>query len=148
MSKKTEKKKKNAPFFVTILGVMALTLTALNAIRFGTALAQWQLIQDFMPKPGPLYIALTGFIWAFGWFLVYLSVEFRLKFWRVVIMPVPFFYIFYFWLDRFILQNSVIRTNTKFSAIVTFVFLAFVIILFAFPKSRAYFTDEDLSPMS
>ncbi len=133
---------KKTPFSVTLIGGIALTLTALNAIRFGIALAQWQDILDFMPHPGPLYIALTGLFWTLVWGVVYLSFDFGWNWGRVIILIASPLYAIYYWLDRLFFQNAVERTNTKFALIITLTFFLIVVIIVFLPSTRKYFAGE------
>ena len=137
--------KKKTPFFVTILGSIALILTVFNAIRFGTALSQWDLILAFASSPGPLYIALTGLIWALGWLIAYLGIEFAWKWGGVVFLLLSFLYASYYWLDRLFFQLPAQRSNVIFAFIVTFLFLVSTVIILAFPKSRAYFNGKGIT---
>ncbi|RLD05058.1 MAG: hypothetical protein DRI32_04670 [Chloroflexi bacterium] len=137
----TKKSKKVTPFFVTLLGFIALTLMIFNAVRFVTALIQWHLIVDFMSLPMPLYIASTGLLWALSWFLVYLGIELSEKWTPFAVLGVSFSYIAYYWIDRFLFQSAAGRDNTKFAVVMTFVFSLFIIIALALPKSRAYFDE-------
>ncbi len=137
----TKKSKKVTPFFVTLLGFIALTLMIFNAVRFVTALIQWHLVVDFMSLPMPLYIASTGLLWALSWFLVYLGIELSEKWTPFAVLCVSFSYIAYYWIDRFLFQSAAGRDNTKFAVVMTFVFSLFVIIALVLPKSRAYFDE-------
>ena len=138
----TKKAKKTAPFFVTLLGLMALTLMLFNAVRFITALLEWRLIFTYMSLPMPLYIASTGLLWVLCWFLVYWGTERGKKWTPFLTTVVSFSYIIYFWVDRLLFQSNVGRDNTKFALVMTFVFSLFVIIALVLPKSRAYFDEK------
>ncbi len=130
------------PFSVTILGVVALILVVLNTIRFATALSQWDLILDFMPNPGPAYIAATGLLWALCWLIVYLGIYLEWKWGGVAFVLLAFLYVSYYWLDRFFYQPHAERSNALFVFITVLLFLINSIIVFALPKSRAYFAGD------
>lgn len=130
------------PFFVTILGVVALILVVLNAIRFGIALSQWDLILGFMPQPGPAYIAVTGLLWALCWLIAYLGIYLEWKWGGVAFVLLAFLYTSYYWLDRFFYQPHAERSNALFVFITILLFLISSIIIFALPKSRAYFSGD------
>jgi len=142
MNGKMNKFFRKTPFFVTLLGVVALTLMALNAVRFGTALVQWHLILDFMPNPGPAYIAVTGLLWAVCWLTVYIGIELARKWGGVSFLLLSFLYASYYWLDRFFFQSHAERSNALFVFIVTFLFLVGTIAILALPKSREYFAND------
>ena len=130
------------PFLVTLLGWGVLIFTMFNAVRFGAALAQWDLLLDLSPKPGPFYIAATGLFWTLGWLTVYLSIEFKWRWVRKAILTFSILYTIYYWLDRLLFQTSQARSNTTFVLVGTVLGLVFVIITLTLPKSRAYFANE------
>ncbi len=131
-----------APFFVTIWGGMALILVFSNVVRFNTALSQWNLILDFMPNPGPAYIAATGLLWALCWLIVYLGIYLEWKWGGVAFVLLAFLYTSYYWLDRFFYQPHIERSNALFVFITNLLFLASSIIIFTLPKSRRYFSGD------
>ena len=133
--------KKKAPFFVTILGYLALILTMFNAIRFGTALAKWDVILDFMPQPGPIYIAATGLLWALCWLTVYLGIKLARKWSGIAFLALSFLYASYYWLDRLFFQPPTERSNAIFFSVAIFSSLILTVIILALPKSRAYFDN-------
>jgi len=134
------------PFLVTLLALGVLILMVFNGVRFGSALAQWGSLLDFMPRPGPLYIAATGLIWTLGWLIVYLGLYYGWKWWACpTALAVSAFYAIYYWADRLVFQTAVERSNVTFAFITTFLCLAFVVIVLALPKSRAYFGDTKLN---
>ena len=133
------------PFPVTLLAFGVLILTVFNAVRFGSALAQRDILLDLMQRPGPLYIAMTGLIWTLGWLTVYLSIYIGLKWVRPMVLVISIFYTIYYWFDRLLIQTTVERSNTTFAFILTFLCLAFVLIVLVLPKSRSYFNDTNLN---
>lgn len=52
------------PRRVTCLALGVLTITGLSAVRFILALRQWTFL-DSLPGVSPLYIMITGLVWAF-----------------------------------------------------------------------------------
>ena len=136
--------KKERPFLVTLLALGVLILTVFNAVRFGSVLAQWDLLLDFAPRPGPLYTAATGLIWALGWLTVYLCLYLSWRWVRPITLATSVLYAAYYWFDRLVFQLSVGRDNTTFALIMTFLLLVFVIIVLALPKSRTYFEKPDI----
>ena len=133
---------KKTPFSVTILGGLALIFMALNTVRFGVALVEWDLLLEFMPQPGPIYIAATGLWWALCWLAVFLGIELARKWSRVAFLLISFLYASYYWIDRFLFQPHAERSNTIFVFIATFFSLVLIVIILALPKSRAYFEEK------
>ena len=136
-------KEDERPFLVTLLGLGVLILTVFNAVRFGSALVQWDLLLDFASQPGPIYIATTGLIWALGWLIVYLSIEYNWKWARKSTLALSILYAAYYWIDRFLFQTFQARNNIFFVSVSTILGLAFVILALTLPKSRVYFVDRD-----
>ncbi len=143
MSKFLKKIFKKPPFFVTILGIVALIFMVLNAVRFGMALAEWQLILDFAPIPGPIYIAATGLLWALCWLIVYLGIQLEWAWGGVSFLLLSFFYASYYWLDRLFFQPHAERTNALFVFIATILSLVGIILILALPQSRMYFSEVE-----
>ncbi len=136
-------KKIKRPLLVTLLAVGVLILTVYNATRFGTALAEWDLLLKFMPRPGPIYIAATGLFWTFVLLVAALSLWFGWRWARPTAAISIFVYAAYYWLDRLIYQSSVPRENQPFSLIVTIVFLCLTALVLLLPGSRKFFTKRE-----
>ncbi|MCP4142151.1 MAG: hypothetical protein GY755_18055 [Chloroflexi bacterium] len=134
--------RKESPFFVTILSAVALILVVFNAIRFVTALLKWDLLLSLMPDPGPLYITITGALWALGWLGVYLGIFFAQRWSGTAFFVLSFLYTSYYWLDRLLFQPYTERSNAPFSLILSLLFFVSTTIILALPKSREYFYDE------
>jgi hypothetical protein len=134
--------RKESPFSVTILSTMALILVVFNAIRFVTALLKRDLLLSLMPVPGPLYITVTGALWALGWLGVYLGIFFAKRWSDTAFLVLSFLYASYYWLDRLLFQPETERSNALFALIVTLAFFTLTIIIFALPKNREYFSKE------
>lgn len=127
------------PFLVTLLAIGVLTLTIFNAIRFGTALAKWDLLLKWMPHPGPVYIAATGLFWTLGLFSVTLNLWFGWKWVRPTTATAILLYELYDWLDRIVYQSSLPRDNQLFLLIFSILFLFFTAIALSLPGSRKFF---------
>ncbi len=133
--------RKNTPFFVTILSAVALILVVLNAIRLIAALLKWDLLLSLMPEPGPLYLLISGSLWALGWLGVYLGIYFSQSWSRPDYFIFTFLYISYYWLDRFFLQPINARSNATFSLALTLILLFLTVIILALPRRREYFYE-------
>ena len=130
------------PFLATLLALSVLTLTAYNAVRFGTALMQWYLILDLMPNPGPFYIAGTGLFWTLSLFGVFLNLWFGWKWVPPITAIVLILYSAYYWLDRFIFQSAQPREDWLFALAVTIIYLLFAALVLALPGSRKFFNTQ------
>jgi len=130
------------PIPVTLLALSVLILTMFNAVRFGFTLVQWNMVLSFMKRPGPLYIAATGLIWALGWLIVFLGLWFGWEWARQLTMSIAILYSTYYWIDRLIYQSEVARVNFSFSLSITILFLLSTAIIMLLPGSRKYFQTK------
>ncbi len=136
-------KQAKRPFLVTLLAGSVLILTFFNAIRFGAALSQWDLVSRLMPRPGPIYIAATGLFWTLGLLIAALSLWFGWKWAPITAATLIALYIAYYWLDRLIYQSLVRRGNHVFSLVITIVFLLFTAVSIYLPGSRKFFKQRE-----
>ena len=113
--------KSNLPFRVTLLLLAVLSLTAWNIVRVWTAITWRAALAEFAPRPGPIYIGVSGALWA----VVGLSVLWALwqaKAWAPrLLVGASAAYTFWYWTDRLILQNG--RDNWPFTLIVNLLLL-------------------------
>ncbi len=130
------------PIPVTLLAWGVLILTMFNAVRFGSAVAQWDMIVSLMERPGPIYIAVTGLIWALCWLIVFLGLWFGSRWARHMALIMAILYSSYYWIDRLIYQSEVARKNLAFSLSVTIFFLISTAVIMLLPGSRKYFQTK------
>ena len=128
-----------------MLAVSVLILTVYNAVRFGTALAEWDLLIAWMPTPGPFYIAATGLLWTLGLLAVALNLWFGWKWVRLTTALSLFLYLNYYWLDR-LLFSAQPRTNWLFSLGVTIVYSLFAALALGLPGSGRFFHRQKRVP--
>ena len=127
----------NASFRVTLLLFVVLTLTAWNIVRVWTAFAWREVLAEFAPTPGPIYIGISGALWA----AVGLSVlwaAWQKKAWapRLLVWSAPAYSVWY-WTDRLILQKE--RENWPFTLTVNLLLL----VLVYFATRSNYFTERE-----
>ena len=134
MSKRAER-----PFLVTLLVVSVLILSVYNAARFGTALAQWDLLLRLAPFPGPSYIATTGLFWTLVLLFAALSLWFRWKWIPLSTALILVLYSVYYWFDRLLFQSNQPRVNWPFALIFTIICLLFTALALGLPGSRKFF---------
>lgn len=129
------------PFLVTLLALSVLTLTVYNAIRFGTALTQWDFLQTRMPNPGTPYIAVTGLFWALGLGGVTLNLWFGIKWVRPSAILALSLYMSYYWLDRFLFSAQP-RANWSFALGITIFYGSFAALVLNLPGSQKFFNRK------
>ncbi len=130
------------PFSVTLLALTVLSLSALNLIRFGAAIAQWDALAEFAPRPGPLYIMLTGLAWAALGFPLYVSLWLDRQAGYRAALPAGLAYSAYYWLDRLLLQERPAQSNWPFALGVTVTVLCLATFVAFHPKSRNFSRRE------
>ncbi len=112
---------------VTPLLLLVLILTVWHAFRLWTAVAWYDLIQEFAPAPGPLYTALSGLTWlvvgsALLWNLWQKKAQAaKMLFWAATSYTV------WYWTDRLVFQAP--RANWPFSLLLNIFLLAYVLII-------------------
>lgn len=130
------------PFSVTLLAWIVLSLSALNLIRFGAAIFQWNALAEFAPRPGPLYILLTGLVWAAVGFPLAIGLWLEHRNGYRAALPVSLAYSIYYWLDRLLLQERPAQSNWLFALAVTIVLLSLATFVTFHPKTRNFFKRE------
>jgi hypothetical protein len=134
---RTDQRAIKRPFLVTLLAVWVLLLSCVNLIRLTEAIRTWDFLAS-LPGVNPLYIALTGLIWAlFGFPLAW-------SLWRgyaqapKTTRTLTLVYALYYWLDRLLIaQNVNAASNWLFAAVTTVVMILFIFWILA--RSQDYF---------
>ncbi len=129
------------PPAVTTLLWMVLCLVTWNAIRMIATLMQWDILWEFAPHPGPIYIFATASLWTLGWLAVWMALRRRRVRARRYTLLIAFGYAAWLWLDRLLLQQS--NPNWPFAAAATVIFLAFTAILIYHPRTTAYLEQRE-----
>jgi hypothetical protein len=140
------------PFSVTLLVLIVLTIAGLSMTRFILTIRQWEFLAGW-PGVSPLYMALSGFIWA----LVCIPVIWGL--WQGypwaarLTKAVALTYAMYYWLDRLFIAyhfgtgtvergRYLLPTNWPFAVGITIIFLAFNAWTLSRPKAKAFFGEN------
>ena len=104
--------------------MVVLSLTAWQAFRIQAALAWYDTLMEFAPRPGPIYIAVTGAVWlVLGLILIW-------SIWRgqpgaaKLLLGAASGYTVWYWADRLLLQSP--RANWPFAIIVNILLLAYI----------------------
>lgn len=129
------------PFSVTLLLCAVLSLTAWNAVRAISAIANWEILLAFAPNPGPLYITVSGSFWTLGGLAVLWAFLWRTRHARNGPLLYVFSYALWFWLDRLFLQAT--RPNWPFTLTVTFLLLGAIAAFTFHPHTIRYFTRRE-----
>ena len=133
--------KMDRPSPVTTLVWMVLCLTAWNAIRLFAAVADWNLLAEFAPRPGPLYISLSAAFWTLGGVAAWRAIRRPSRRARLAAALYLSGYTLWWWADRLLLQ--VPRPNRPFALAATVVLLALAASLIFNRKTIAYFQQRE-----
>jgi hypothetical protein len=106
---------------------VVLMLMAWNVIRIWTAIAWYDVLQEFAPRPGAVYTATSGAVWlAVGIYLLWCL--WQDKAWAAqTLLGAAAAYSAWYWTDRLVLQGP--RSNWAFALLVNLVLLAYVILM-------------------
>jgi hypothetical protein len=118
-----------------------LSLTAWNAVRAASALANWDILLDFASNPGPLYITISGSFWTLGGLAVLWAFLRRTRQARNRLLLYVFSFALWFWLDRLFLQAA--RPNWPFILAATVISLGVVAVFTFHPHTILYFTRRE-----
>jgi hypothetical protein len=129
------------PNTVTTLLWVVLCLTAWNATRLFASIADWTLLAEFAPRPGPVYIAISAAFWALSGFALWVTIRRRSPRARLATALYISGYALWWWTDRLLLQ--VPRPNWPFAIVATILILATVTILLYHPHTRAYLQSRE-----
>jgi hypothetical protein len=114
-----------------------------GCLRLYRALVDWQTLILYEALPGPLYLAIYGFVIGAAGLVVAAGLFFR-QWWapaaaRVTAIAAAAWY----WLDRILFTRSAGGwTNWPFSAVMTVLWLVFVFLVLAAPAQRRFFNHE------
>jgi hypothetical protein len=129
------------PASVTSLLFVVLTLTTWNAIRLGAALAGWNVLKEFAPLPGPLYIALTASFWTLSGLATWMAIRRRTPRARSHFAFYVLGYTLWWWADRLLLQNP--NPNWPFALGLTILLLGVAALDFFNKKAISYFRQRE-----
>ena len=114
---------KQRPLAVTLLALLVLTFTVMNAVRFGAALAFWDILLQYAPRPGPIYVAASGLIWALAGLPLCWGLWTGRRWAQLASALALGLFTAYYWTDRQLFQS--VRANGLFALVVNLVLLIF-----------------------
>jgi hypothetical protein len=129
------------PFSATILIVVVLIFTSLNALRMITALRTWDFLREQSLNVPVVYLVISGAVWlGVGIFLLY-SLWTRRK-WSP---PMAVFWVLtyscYYWLDRLLIADpSAVESRWIFAIGFNLLIIIIAIWTLKSPRSRDFFS--------
>ena len=112
------------PFRVTLLLWLVLTLTTWNFIRFWTALAWREVLNEFSSQPTSTVITASGAVWMFIGIFILWSIWQRKAWAAKLLLGASAGYTVWYWSERLIWQSP--HPNWPFAVIVNLVLLGFI----------------------
>ena len=129
------------PLRITLVAYLVLIIAALNAVRVITVFAWDATLETYHVRPGMVYIAATGVVWATVGAAVVWGI-WRRKHWTLMATVIgAFSYAAWAWIDRLALQSSP-GANWEFSLLATVLLLGGVAAVALDPRNQAYFTKR------
>ena len=130
------------PFRVTLLALGVLIIASLNLLRLIQAVVQWDFLVS-LPGFSPLYLAVSGFIWAATGFPLVWGLWLGRPWAPRATQLFSVGYVLYFWLDRVFLTDDPLipagSSNLFFLIGLSVVVLVLIFGIFSTPRSRAFF---------
>lgn len=109
-----------------ILSIVTLSISLLGWLRLFIAIGDWNYLGEVAPAVLPVYLAISGMIWAVIGMVSAVGIWFR-KRWSLILLAcaVASFTIWY-WMDKLLLSaNPEAVSNWAFSLVLTICILAF-----------------------
>lgn len=132
------------PWPVVILTLTVLVFSAGQAARAVNGVVLWDFLLEVQQTVSPLYLALTGMLWAvFGLRVVWWLWLGRAQAW-IGLIVLAISYTVYYWIEQFLLMTSPLRrTNWPFMAVVSVLAIAAALILPKLPAAAKFLGERD-----
>ena len=129
------------PFSVTLLLWLVLSLSAWGLLRLAGALRWWDVLYENDARLSPLYLSITGAIWAITGIVVLWSI-FSRKRWAYMAIPIAILvWLAQYWIERTFFEGQ--RSNLAFAIIASGVILTFTSIIAFHRTTKTYLTKSE-----
>ncbi len=138
------------PFSVTLLALGVLIIAGLNLTRLILTVRQWAFLSS-LPGVSPIYLALTGFIWALTGLPLVWGLWRGLPWAPRLAQALALTYAAYYWLDHIFLAERLagqgnaasgfLPLNWPFAAAITAILMVFVSWTLSRPKTKDFFGE-------
>jgi hypothetical protein len=129
------------PLRITLVLGMVLITTAWNIVRAVTSVAWGALLAKYAGEPGPLYIGLTGTLFAGAGAAILWAFWHRSKWAPTALIAGSWVYVAWGWADRLIFQGES-RASWPIAALATAGILLWITAVALDRRNRAYFGRE------
>ena len=126
------------PLSVTMLAFGVLTLAGLNLVRFMAACQQREFLASLLPV-SPLYLALSGLLWAVIGLVLAFGLWTGRSFAVGGTLVAALAYTLYYWFDRSLLAADAPAANMPFAVLTNLCLLVVVFWILFRPKARTFF---------
>lgn len=133
-------KRKGFPFFLWVLIFGLLARAGMSGLRLEGSISQWEWLNTLGVKPGPLYIAVTGGVFALIFLVGVVGILTRQHWARHWVQGIAVIYALWFWIDRLVIAQSRTGFPGWFMAAATVVLLGFTFA--ALEASRSLFEER------
>jgi hypothetical protein len=132
------------PWPILILSLAVLVFSTTQAARALNGAAMWDFLMDVQLTVSPLYLVLTGLLWA----VLGLRVAWWLWHGRILaragLQVLAISYTLYYWIEQFLLMTSPLRrTNWPFMAVVSVLAIAAAFLVPALPAAAKFLGERD-----
>jgi hypothetical protein len=132
--------KRNYPDGVKLLVLFLLLIGGGNLIRFLVTISFWNFISEYHIKGGPLYIALSGLVWAIlAFYIGTLVLQAKPWSWGMTLGLLSGYGV---WVLIDQLEFQVARINQNFELIITILWLVMCGIVLSSKNVRNYFHEQ------
>jgi hypothetical protein len=127
------------PFCVTILALVVLIFTSLNAFRSGTAIHTWDFLTTLQLNVPNIYFVVTGLIWSVVGVLLIFGLLTK-KRWSIRLgRAVIILFAVYYWFDRLLIAERVsIISRWQFTLGLTFLLVIIAFWILGRPTTKEF----------
>lgn len=131
------------PIRITIFLWLVLTITAWNIVRVITSVLWRGTLETYAPQTGPLYIGITGTIWALAGMVLLFGFVRSARWFRIILLITACSYSAWIWADKLFVQSQ-LRANWPFDLLCTILLLGFTVGIVLHPNNQNYFMKRAL----
>ncbi len=132
--------KEKPPSSVTTLQWMVLLIASWSLVRAAAVVAEWDILREFAPHPGPIYYFAAASFWTLAWGALWVALRRRRVHAERLAEPAALGYTLWWWANRLLFERP--HSNWPFALTVTFVLLALLAIQIYHPRTKEYYQPQ------
>lgn len=129
------------PLNVTLFIGLVLSLTVWQIARIAASILWRDTLEKYASYPGPLYIGISGAVWALTGIFLLWSILRGERWTRPALLIASGLYAAWVWADRLFVQAQM-RANWPFALMVTIFLLVYAAAVVLHPRNQIYFERE------